>query len=81
MTHEQLTKGRQLQDAIRAARENVKHLTNDFTNRSPAVRFEINFYDDYRNRITSIESDGAESEIVEKMKRTLSDYYTESRTT
>lgn len=76
MTKEQLAKGIDLQDAILAAKENVNRLTKDFTNRSSAVVFEINFYDDYRNRITTLESDGAEPEILEKIKQVLLDYYT-----
>ena len=76
MTEEQLLKGRDLRDAILEAKENVKHLTSDFTDRNPAVKFEINFYDEYRNRITTIESDD-EPEIVEKIKQVLNDYYTE----
>ena len=85
MTKEQLVKGRDLQDAILAAKENVKclsfghtnHHTNHYTDRRYAVRFEINFYDDYRNVITTLESDGAEPEILEKIKQVLLDYYTE----
>lgn len=81
MTKEQLSKGRDLQDAILAAKENVKCLsivhTNHYTDRRYAVVFEINFYDDYRNRITTLESDGAEPEILEKIKQVLIDYYTE----
>lgn len=76
MTKEQLAKGRDLQDAILAAKENVNRLTNYFTNRNSAVYFAINFYDDCRNRITSIESNGAEPEIAEKIKQVLLDYYT-----
>lgn len=89
MTKEQLTKGRDLQDAILAAKENVKSLTDTTTDTTThttthvfnrindAVRFEINFYDDYRNRLATIESDGAEPEIVGKIKQVLLDYYTE----
>lgn len=76
MTKEQLAKGRDLQDAIIAAKENVNRLIKDFTNRSFAVVFEINLYDDYRNRITTLESDGAEPEILEKIKQVLLNYYT-----
>ena len=77
MTKEQLAKGRDLQDAILAAKENVNRLTTkDFKNRRSAVVFEINLYDDYRNRITTLESDGAEPEILEKIKQVLLDYYT-----
>lgn len=80
MTKEQLAKGRDLQDAILAAKENVKRLsldhTNHYTDRRYDVRFEINFCDDYRNVITTLESDGAEPEIVEKIKQVLLDYYT-----
>lgn len=76
MTKEQLAKGIDLQDAILAAKVNVKRLTEGFTNSSPIVKFAINFYDDYRHRIT-IESDGAEPEILEKIKQVLIGYYTE----
>lgn len=80
MTKEQLAKGRDLQDAILAAKENVKRLsldhTNHYTGRRYDVRFVINFCDDSRRVITTLESNGAEPEILEKIKQVLLDYYT-----
>lgn len=81
MTKEQLAKGRDLQDAILAAKENVKrlsfHCTDPHTGSRYAVRFAINFYDNSKTGVSCLASDGAEPEIVEKIKQILLDYYTE----
>lgn len=73
MTKEQLLRGRELQDYMNHARENQKRAK--IANRKP-VRWEIAFFDEYGNQLTTIESYGEEEEIARKLAETIGEYYT-----